>query len=379
MLSSALNSAVAQPRARAMTTDATPQSVAWLQARRAYAFDIGEELAQQRVISADAYLFLYKELVRLCKERALCWPGLPWLAARLGTSIGTIKRWLDELVKAMLIRRKPRPGGQTTLTIVSALDSYDAAQADSACAQPTPPYHVVPETTAPDDAARPPAPLFFVPKQRITPAPAASAPLIPHTIKRQKLKSFDVGCTEKPSDATGPQVLTNAVTAALLQAGLTDPQIINELHAEPLGEIEAIIGYVARQRHIDNPPGLIVTLARNHAGAALVRRSHRGVLAGRQRGVAHHSPSVTLREPTEQPGTLQLRAQLQAAVAPELWEVWFRDIHLLDIMESTVVLGVANCLTRDYLQAEHLPVLIAAVAAVVGQPPTLEFAITATP
>ena len=45
-------------------------------ARRAYAYNIGEAKASQREISADAYLFLYKELVGLAGERTYCWPGL---------------------------------------------------------------------------------------------------------------------------------------------------------------------------------------------------------------------------------------------------------------------------------------------------------------
>lgn len=59
----------------------------WYQARRMYAYSVGESSALTRRISADAYLFLYKELVRLCKDRAFCWPGLDWLAQRLGTGI----------------------------------------------------------------------------------------------------------------------------------------------------------------------------------------------------------------------------------------------------------------------------------------------------
>lgn len=48
-------------------------------ARRTYAYDVGEQAALQRVISAEAYLFLYKELVRLCKDRTYCWAGVAWM------------------------------------------------------------------------------------------------------------------------------------------------------------------------------------------------------------------------------------------------------------------------------------------------------------
>ncbi len=79
-------------------------------ARRAYAYELGERAALQRVVSAEAYLFLFKELVRLCKDRTYCWAGVAWMTERLGVSEGTIKRWLRHLVDAGLIERTPRSG-----------------------------------------------------------------------------------------------------------------------------------------------------------------------------------------------------------------------------------------------------------------------------
>src|SRR3712207_3918507 len=89
-------------------------------ARRAHAYAVGEARARRREISADAYLFLYKELVGLDGERTYCWPGLDYLAETLETSEGTVKRWMRELERANLIRRKSRPGGQTSLTYIAA-------------------------------------------------------------------------------------------------------------------------------------------------------------------------------------------------------------------------------------------------------------------
>ena len=66
-------------------------------ARRAYAYRVGEVKARQREISADAYLFLYKELVGLAGDRTYCWPGLDYLVEQLDTSAGTLKRWFKEL------------------------------------------------------------------------------------------------------------------------------------------------------------------------------------------------------------------------------------------------------------------------------------------
>ncbi len=89
-------------------------TLAHLRTRRSNAFSIGEAKARRREISADAYLFLYKELVGLAGERTYCWPSLEFLVGTLDTSEGTLKRWMKELERADLIRRKPRPGGQTS-------------------------------------------------------------------------------------------------------------------------------------------------------------------------------------------------------------------------------------------------------------------------
>ena len=102
--------------------------------RRACAYRIGEAKTRRRLISADAYLFLYKELVNLCGGRSYCWPGLDYLARILETSEGTIKRWMRELEAAHLIRRKPRPGGQTSLTYITAFLACEPERVSKASA-----------------------------------------------------------------------------------------------------------------------------------------------------------------------------------------------------------------------------------------------------
>ncbi len=356
---------------------ASDHDLAWLSMRRAYAFDIGEALAQKRVISADAYLFLYKELVRLCKERAFCWPGLDWLAERLGTSVGTIKRWLEELISAGLIRRKPRPGGLTTLTTIPALDAYDAGQpgteperSDETARVPSPT-----PATPPSSTLKPP--LFFAPKQEIAFDPPESTGVIRHTVKRQKIKSSVVGCTEQKNQDASLPLNPNPVTQALQAAGLTDPVVINELQGEPLNELEAIIRYVARQKHIDNPPGLIVALARTKAGAALCRspRSRPKAPTSLPQVAPLVIPEVSHAHRVDPQITAHLQAHLQSHIAPDVWFVWFSELHVLDITEQRMVLGVPNCLARDYLEREYISVLIDAGAAVLGRPIQVELVI----
>lgn len=353
------------------------RGVAEYSARRTYAYTLGEELALQRKISADAYLFLYKELVRLCKARAFCWPGLAWLGERLGTSVGTIKRWLDELTSAGLIRRKPRPGGLTTLTTIPALDAYDARMVTVEPKRPDEPEcgPTVTPTTSP--ASTPKLQLFFAPEQGIRCDPPDSPSVIPHTVKRQKIKSSVVGCSEQKNQDTSPPLIADPVTEALQAAGLTDPVIINELHQEPLNEIQAIIRYVERQRHICNPPGLIVALARNKAGGALCQspRSHLN-------GPIQASPTAPTVIPAVPDTPLvnpqiaeQIQAYLQNRLAPDVWAIWFADLHVLDITETFMVVGVPNCLARDYMEGQYLPLLIDAGTAVLGRRMMVELVI----
>lgn len=357
---------VPSPSAAPQVTQPVAHGVAWLQARRSFAFTRGEEAALQRAISADAYLFLYKELVRLCKDRAVCWAGLEWLAKRLGTSVGTVKRWMDELVRAELVRRKARAGGLTTLTIVPALDDFDTDPATSTLDHAAQRGRTEPASLDVGAAASKPT-LFFGPTQQITNDPPESAAVICHTVKRQKIKPFVVGCAHERENEEPLTPVTDDVTAALQAAGLTDPLIINEFQNEPLSEIQAIIGYVARQRHITNPPGLIVALARNKAGEALAR-SPRSSAPPRESAVASRgiqSGTAALAAPLELEE--RLRVQLQASVDPDTWAVWLADLHVLDIKETHMVIGAPNCLARDYVVQHHLRTMIDAASAVLGR------------
>src|SRR3712207_5680739 len=121
-----------QPRTIGVSGDAgiPPANGESFYGRRAGAYAMGEAKARRREISADAYLFLYKELVGLAGERTYCWPGLDYLAGALETSEGTVKRWMRELERAGLIRRKARPGGLTSLTFITAYLNVDEHPAD---------------------------------------------------------------------------------------------------------------------------------------------------------------------------------------------------------------------------------------------------------
>src|SRR5919199_665488 len=118
---------------------ADPSRLVKLRRRPSTAFALGGAPAPPREISADAYLFLYKELVGLAGDRTYRWASLDFLAGTLDTSEGTLKRWMKELERADLIRRQPRPGGQTSLTYITAYLAPDPAAAAAAVEDEAPP------------------------------------------------------------------------------------------------------------------------------------------------------------------------------------------------------------------------------------------------
>lgn len=348
-------------------------------ARRAYAYTIGEEHALQRTISADAYLFLYKELVRLCMNRTYCWAGVDWLARRLQTSQGTIKRWLTQLVSAGLIQRKPRPGGDTALTIVPALQAYD--QQVRVDQPPTHP-HVnkrTPETVEVHvplpQAIRQFEPPFFVPDERIKAESGAGSTVSHHTFKKHDPNPGLVGVGTVASEQVRPTHMSCPVDGTptvrrLAQAGVADPSVLQELSTRPLAEIEAICRYVAQQPHSYNPPGLIVALARTGLGPALLRR--REPSAKRRGGVGRRSAprstgSVSCPAPMEPVAVTQgtaeqsERSALWVAAKQLLAErtsatefaAWLDVTQLVAYRDGEAIIGAPNVFARDTLLSTY--------------------------
>jgi hypothetical protein len=366
-------------------------------ARRAYAYMIGEEHALQRQISADAYLFLYKELVRLCKDRTYCWAGVDWLAQRLHTSQGTVKRWLTQLVSAGLIERKPRPGGDTALTIIPALTHYDEQVGGDQ--PPGPPVRArtrttaefrapAPQVTAPSEAS------FFAPAERIIPESRDGSAVSRHTIKRPDSNPGPVGfgpiAAERKTQALRPPCDTPAVRR-LIAAGVADPTVLQELQAMPLAEIDAICGYVAAQPHSYNPPGLIVALARTGLGPALLgRRSsnaahqrHPGRRAARP---AHAAASTAASDlPSAGPGTETLGewAALWAAALQLLAErvpaaefaAWFEATRLVAYRDGQAVIAVPHVFARDTLAGAYHVLLTEALQTLTSASVSIEVVI----
>jgi hypothetical protein len=273
----------------APATSAPPvdPALAQLRARRNRAFALGEAKARRRVISADAYLFLYKELVTLAGERTYCWPGYEYLVTTLETSEGTAKRWMRELERADLIRRQPRPGGQTSLTYITAFLAPDPLPAappvedtgnSDSTGDPPEPGATVPDapapqphtsTTAPVFSEEPP--VFFAPMQQIESDQGERSTAIRHTFKNQNLKPRGGGGKPTPALTSDLPTETTATTR-LRSEGVEDPDVLRELRHEPVERIERVTRYVARCRRRDDPrrPGLIVHLLRCGFGTGQV-------------------------------------------------------------------------------------------------------------
>lgn len=378
---------------------ASDQGRAEYNARRAYAYTIGEEHAIQRTISADAYLFLYKELVRLCMNRTYCWAGVDWLARRLQTSQGTVKRWLTQLVSAGLIQRKPRPGGDTALTTIPALQVYDQqARADQ---PPTPPVFArSPETvdphSPPPPTIRPSEPSFFVLTDRIKAESYAGSALSRHTIKKLDLNlgsvGFGTGAPEQARPIHVPRSIDTPSVRRLIEAGVADPSVLHELAVMPIAEIEAICRYVAQQPDCYNPPGLIVALARTGLGPALLHR--RESSAKRRRGAGSMSPRRSTGS-ASCPTAIEPLAVTQGTAEQSEWSAlwvaakqllaertsaaefaaWIDITKLVGCRDGEAIIGAPNVFARDTLLSTYRSSIAEVLRTLTSVPVTVEVVI----
>ena len=283
-------------------------------ARRSYAFDLAEDAFWQGEICAEAYM-LFRLLTRLCKDKTYCWPGLDYLAERMQTSIGTIKRRLDVLERAALIERKQRSGGLTSYTYVRPLQQYDVMSTSTADAGTNSAVSTTKEPSSPMPKAlgsvcnsraassqmTNPAPinqaaeaLFFVPTQEInTDSPDRSA-LISHTVKSQNINLGGGGSTTQLEQAE-PQGVVNKL---LEQAGVLSPVVRAELENTAITEVEACLAFAQRQRNIADPAAFAVSLIRLGMGPKLAERA----LTKRRSSRATGSPSPLITSPADPSG-----------------------------------------------------------------------------
>jgi len=356
-----------------------------LRTRRQAAFSIGESQARRRTISADAYLFLYKELVMLAGERAFCWPGLDYLADSLETSEGTLKRWMRELERAGLIRRKPRPGGQTSLTYITAYlepeahtggedqlaDSSDDVVGLLATASGCPgdePALTQPEVMAHHTSDRPgEPPVFFGAPQQIISDQSAGSELIPHTVKAQTIKNLNgSGGGNDALEERKPE--HDAIHQLLAAEAVLDPEAISELEHKQVEELQAVSRYLDKQRNLRCRPGLFVWLARQEFGAQLLRGRHSLEHCNTQ-------PRRTAERAVADAGHMKLHSlwqdvldRLQPEVPTDDWLTWLAPTRLLELTAGEVVIGTPNIFVRQEIEGRFLNTLSEALQRALGSP-----------
>ncbi|HEX6292907.1 MAG TPA: DnaA N-terminal domain-containing protein [Herpetosiphonaceae bacterium] len=352
-------------------------------ARRTYAYELGEQAALQRVISAEAYLFLYKELVRLCKDRTYCWAGVAWMTQRLGVSEGTIKRWLRQLVDAGLIERTPRPGGDTALTRIPALVAFDAHHRD---AQPMTEQPVSAGTAPPlaTPPAAPDGPLFFAPAEGIMNESRSDSHLIRHTVKRpQRISGLVGGITPSSKhNGTAQHAVVSPTVQPLATIGVCGPGVLDELSSYAGDEIAAVCRYVTRQRNSYNPAGLAVFLARSGFGRTLVRDNHRSGVAQQVPSrslVASTSSTADAPAPPGDPRLVDLWTQVQAQLAQQIpapaFVTWVQETQLVALDDAQAVVGVPTIFAREQVQAVYAQQMGDVLAGLTGKRMAVEVVI----
>ena len=340
-----------------------------LQARRSHAFAVGEASALERNVSADAYLFLYKELVRLCKDGTRCWPGLAWLVERLGASEGTVKRWLAELVNAGLIRRTARAGGLTTLTTVVALEAFDAAGA----ARDTPTIRADTDSRQVRDATEPD--VFFLPGRERISGRSGGSFSISHTNKKNQKPNGGGGTHASQLDIT-------QAAALLQQQGVLAPAVLDELKHVPIDAIERCFAVARSRPHVVDAPGFAVALLRRAAARSEGRPQRRSPITQynpTEAAPAHVEHGHASASGRTQPAILggiwqQVLDRLRASIDATAFETWCVDTTL-EVLDTVAVVGVATCFQRDTVERQFGSHIADALAASTGQFRELRFVI----
>ena len=261
--------------------------------RQCRAYHAGKLAWREGLINGQA-LQLYNELVRCVGANKFAWVKEDTLADLLGRSASTIKRWMSQLVSAELIHRGRRFGSASLTYIVAYSHSSEMEEQphptpepamDASSQQGRPPEgNNEPPSEATAVVLSPALTDLYSTAQECSALPEApfvgsiNEPSIGsfssrQTFKSQHVKTGGEGGKETPQ-TTVERFEENEATSRLQAEGVTDPGVLHELQARPIGEVECAIRYVARCRGKDDPrrPGLIVHLIRRGFGTR--RRSY---------------------------------------------------------------------------------------------------------
>ncbi len=343
------------------------ETLAHFRTRQQHAYAAGRRAWRERLLKAQLLPF-YEALVSYVGRNQYTWVKEQTLAEQFAVHVATIKRWLGTLIDAGLIRRQRR-FATSSLTFITA---YDVVEADITNADNHHETYQEKEDYRQTDAG--------VVEREDAPTFGANVP--PESINTDHL-------TVGGGDATSSTDGQGDATAELLQReGVNDYYLTPAIDRTAFSELQAISGYLDRQRNVRDRPRLFAWLARRGFGAQLLngrarsaqdcrpparhqgQRKHRAADAGTAGGSA--SPTAAWRAempPTGDAAELrrtwtQILAHLQPMLPPDVFATWFADTALLALEERAVV-GTPQVFARDVLLSEYLPLLQQAVQAVV--------------
>jgi hypothetical protein len=222
--------------------------------------------------------------------------------------------------------------------------------------------------------------LFFGPELQIISDRCAGSEVIFPTVKSQDFKNLrgSGGGVCQFEQATARASSGNEVTTLLKNEDVCDPDAMAELQDKPLAELQALSGYLDKQKNIRCRPALFVWLARQDFGAQL--------LAGRQRHpTRHYTPQVVQPTAGGAPPRTELvdlwqgvLGQLSRELPADDFAIWVEPTTLLELDADTAVVGTPNVFVRQAIEARLLEKVAGALRGVLGHAVTVRLAIEPT-
>ncbi len=330
-------------------------------ARQARAFGAGRRAWRERLIKAQLLPF-YEALVSYVGQNQYAWVKEQTLADEFEVHVATIKRWLAKLEDAGLIRRQRR-FATSSLTFITAYDDEDG-QVENTDNQITTPKQ---EDVLQDDYRQ----------DREVPNGGRNAPMLGAKMHRDSInneKLMLVGGKESAKQ----QLLSPEIRQILTREGVMDYALAPTIQQKPFVELQAISGYLSRQRNVRDRPRLFAWLASRDFGAQLLhgRRSTRGstcvdVQTAAMPQVTQVSVNSPIGENTPTSGASStsccqnqalwqsVLTTLQRDVPPAEFATWLKDTALLDVDHEwqIAVVGTPNVFARDAVQQCYIPPL----------------------
>ncbi|MDP9313303.1 MAG: hypothetical protein M3R24_20870 [Chloroflexota bacterium] len=352
----------------------------------------------------------YDQLVRAVGTNAYAWWSEAAWAEEFGVSVSTIKRVLAALVKAGLIRRERQFAGSSH-TYLTAYDpvgvEFDIMEEGS--------EQIRGEVSAEGEVDVNTDNRYFTQQvsESIDYQQFAGSSFSPSTeltfgsvLSADSVKSQDL--TPVGGETPPAQPNTQTVDAILEREGVGKFQLAPHLRQLDWAELHAIQRYLNQQRNVQDRPRLFAWLATHGFGEQLLqgtpqrdrRRRTRhatddplryvsGPLAALIQGHApDESPAAPRRVPDHDaglapPAVAAPPAALWPAVLTALretcpaaeWTTWLESTALLELTDTTAVVGTPNVFARDTVRDHYCSLLHAAVQGCLGGARTIEVVI----